>query len=175
MSHQQNVPPPPPPPPQGGGGGRPRQPRHVAQNNSSSISIETRTIELATDGNGEVVDITPDVSRLLASTGFTAGTIHLFCVGSTAALTTIEFENGLKEDLPAIMEKLIPASGDYSHNATWGDGNGHSHLRASIMGPSLSIPFIGGRLMTGTWQQIVFVDWDNRARRREVIAQFIGE
>jgi secondary thiamine-phosphate synthase enzyme len=121
-----------------------------------------------------MVDLTPDVSRLLGNIQFKEGQVTVFVPGSTASITTIEFEPGLKQDFPNAMEKLAPRGAEYEHDNTWHDGNGHSHVRASMVGPSVTIPFHKGRLMLGTWQQIVLVDWDNRARRREVIFQFIG-
>jgi len=130
---------------------------------------------VATEGGGHMIDLTPDVSRILASSGISEGQVTIFNPGSTASVTTIEFEPGLKRDFPEAMEKVAPSSGNYEHDNTWHDGNGHSHVRASLVGPSLVVPFMQGRLMLGTWQQIVLVDWDNRSRRREVIFQFMGK
>ena len=166
---------PPPPPPPGGGGVPPGRGRVPRQPSSQGLKMVTMTLPVATEGNGHMVDITPDLSRLLKSAGMSEGNVTIFVPGSTASLTTIEFEPGLKQDFPTAMERIAPASAEYRHDQTWHDGNGHSHVRASLVGPSLVIPFGQGRLLTGTWQQAVLVDWDNRARRRELILQFIGE
>ena len=166
---------PPPPPPPGGGGIPPgigRVPRHSG---NSGLKLVTLNLPVGTEGNGHMVDISADVSRLLKSTGMTEGNVTIFVPGSTASITTIEYEPGLQKDLPEAMERLAPQEGEYQHDKTWHDGNGHSHVRASVVGPSMVVPFAQGHLLTGTWQQIVLVDWDNRARRREVILQFIGE
>lgn len=165
--------PPPPPPPGGGGMGHPGGP--TARRGGGGVHVVTQSLPVGTEGHGHMVDLTTDVSRLLKSVGMQAGNVTIFVPGSTASITTIEFEPGLKQDLPAAMEKLAPEEGTYEHDKTWHDGNGHSHVRASVVGPSLTVPFSQGRLLTGTWQQIVLVDWDNRSRRREVILQFIGE
>jgi len=144
---------------------------------SDQVTIETRILEIATNGNGDMLDITPDVTRLLGSVGMIEGNVTIFCPGSTAAISTIEFEPGLKKDMPTAMERIAPSNPEepYLHDETWHDGNGHSHVRATIMGPSLCVPFFQSRIQTGTWQQIVVFDWDNRSRRREVILQFIGK
>ncbi|MBS1261858.1 MAG: hypothetical protein MAG453_01193 [Calditrichaeota bacterium] len=156
-----------PPPPPGA------VPPGTAQ--GDGLKIATRTLPVGTDGNGHMIDLSADASRLLKSVGMSEGQVTLFVPGSTAAVTTIEFEQGLKQDLPAAMERVAPVDETYRHNEAWHDGNGHSHVRASLMGPSLVVPFTGGRLMLGTWQQIVLCDWDNRPRNREVILQFIGK
>lgn len=140
-----------------------------------NLKIVTQSLDLATQGGGQMVDLTADVSRLLTSSGLQEGQVTVFVPGSTASVTTIEFEPGLKKDFPKAMELIAPSDAEYEHDNTWHDGNGHSHVRASLIGPSLVVPFQGGRLLLGTWQQIVLVDWDNRARRREVIFQFIGQ
>ncbi len=122
-----------------------------------------------------MIDLTPDASRLLASAGLQEGQVTIFVPGSTASVTTIEFEPGLKKDFPRALEHVAPEADSYEHDNTWHDGNGHSHVRAALVGPALVVPFQKGRLLLGTWQQIVLVDWDNRARRREVVFQFIGQ
>lgn len=168
---------PPPPPGEGGGGlvpGMPGTPG-ASGGGSGNLSIVTQTIQVTTDGHGHMVDLSSDVSRLLRSSGMREGQVTVFVPGSTASITTIEFEPGLKEDFPGAMEKIAPADAEYEHDNTWHDGNGHSHVRASLVGPSLTVPFSQGRLMTGQWQQIVLVDWDNRARTRDVVLQYIGE
>ncbi len=139
------------------------------------MRIKTEFISLSTNGRTEMTDITDAVAELLARNGFTEGNVTLFVPGSTGALTTIEYEPGLLRDYPEFFEKIIPSNVSYHHDETWHDGNGHSHLRASLQGPSLTVPFAQGKLLLGTWQQIIFVDFDNRARNRKIVAQFIGE
>ena len=140
------------------------------------MPVETNRIQVPTRGFCDVVDITGKVEAALAALeAMTEGMVTLFVPGSTAGLTTIEYESGCIEDLKAAFETLIPQDSHYAHNTRWGDGNGFSHIRAALLGPSLHIPFAQKQLMTGTWQQIVLVDFDNRPRRREVILQFLGE
>ncbi len=162
------------PPGPDGGQVPPPIPGMPTQHTGQQIKIETRTVPLTTSGNGEMLDITPDASRLLNSVGMVEGQVTMFVPGSTASLTTIEYEPGLKQDFPAAFERIMPRDIPYEHDKMWHDGNGHSHVRASTVGPSLVVPFSGGRLMLGTWQQIVLVDWDNKHRTREVIMQFWG-
>lgn len=138
------------------------------------MPVVTKTIKLSTKGNAEVVDITPDVSDHLSGSKLTDGIVTVSVIGSTGALTTCEFESGLVKDIKEIFDQLIPA-GHYNHDQAWGDGNGHSHLRSSLIGPSVTIPFKKGSLILGTWQQIIFIDFDNRARQREIVCQFLGE
>ena len=149
----------------------PAPPSHSGGN----VKVVTQTLELATQGGGQMVDLTPDASRLLGKTGMQEGQVTIFVPGSTASVTTIEFEPGLKKDFPEALEHVAPSDAEYEHDSTWHDGNGHSHVRASLVGPSLVVPFMNGRLLLGTWQQIVLVDWDNRARRREIVFQYIGQ
>jgi secondary thiamine-phosphate synthase enzyme len=137
--------------------------------------IVTRTISLSCKGHCDIHDITDQVANLVASSGANNGTVTVFVPGSTGGLTTIEYEPGLLSDLPELMEKLVPSDKDYKHDQTWHDGNGFSHLRAAIVGPDLSVPFVGGKLTLGTWQQIVFLDFDNRQRHRELVVQISGE
>jgi secondary thiamine-phosphate synthase enzyme len=137
--------------------------------------VEHTQIELATRGNTDVIDITSAVETIVDKSEITGGLINLFVPGSTGALTTIEYEDALVRDLQQSVDELIPKDRNWAHNATWGDGNGHSHLRASIFGPSLSLPVVNNRLMRGTWQQVVFVDFDNRARQRKIIVTLVGE
>lgn len=139
------------------------------------MTVVTERIKLKSRGNAEVLDVTPEVSGILESSGMEEGLLTVFVPGSTAAVTTIEFESGLVSDLQRAFDGVAPENIPYAHNARWGDGNGHSHVRAALLGPSLSIPFSRGRLILGTWQQIVLVDFDNRARRREVVVQVMGE
>jgi secondary thiamine-phosphate synthase enzyme len=139
------------------------------------MPVKTKTLTFQTKGNDDMVDITPNVQDALSSSGLSEGIVTVFVPGSTASVTTIEYEPGLLRDFPGAMEKLAPKGAHYDHDARWGDGNGHSHVRASTIGPGLVVPFENGRLMLGTWQQIVFIDFDNRPRARNVIVQAIGE
>jgi secondary thiamine-phosphate synthase enzyme len=139
------------------------------------MKILTKELKLSTNGRAEMIDITDDVQAMLTKNGFREGNVTLFVPGSTGALTTIEYEPGLLRDYPEFFEKIIPSNVSYHHDNTWHDGNGHSHLRASLQGPSLVVPFAEGRLLLGTWQQIIFVDFDNRPRTRRIVVQFIGE
>ena len=135
----------------------------------------TETISISTKGFGDIIDITPRVISCMKKAGIAEGLVTLFCPGSTGALTTIEYEPGVLRDLQEALEKIAPSDVEYHHDARWGDGNGFSHVRAALMKPSLSIPLVAGRLTLGTWQQIVFIDFDNRARKRDIIVQIIGE
>jgi secondary thiamine-phosphate synthase enzyme len=137
--------------------------------------IDNRHIRFQTRGNGHVVDITREVSAEIASSNLKNGIVTLFTPSSTSALTTIEYESGAVFDLQQLFERIAPSDIDYRHNLRWGDGNGHAHVRHALLGPSLTIPFVDGRLTLGTWQQIVFVDFDNRARSRSVVVQVMGE
>jgi secondary thiamine-phosphate synthase enzyme len=139
------------------------------------MSVQTFPIRFSSKGHTEVRDITSAVQEVVARSGLKAGTATVFCPSSTSALTTIEFEPGCVSDLQRMFEELLPSSREYAHNATWDDGNGHSHLRAALLGPSLTVPFTGGRLTLGTWQQIIHVDFDIRPRNRELIVQVTGE
>ncbi len=135
---------------------------------SDSLSFSTR-------GFSDMKDLTGEVSKKLSDTGLQNGIVNLFVSGSTGGLTTIEYESGLVEDFSEFMEKIIPSNVTYHHDDRWGDGNGFSHVRASLLGPSLTVPFSSGALSVGTWQQIVFLDFDNRSRSRTIHLQFIGE
>jgi secondary thiamine-phosphate synthase enzyme len=128
-----------------------------------------------TTGHGHLQDITRDVVRLVQNSGITTGTVHVFNVGSTGAVGTIEFEPGLQEDLPAILDRLMPPSRSYGHERAWGDGNGHSHLQATTLGPSISVPVADGAPVLGTWQQIFHLECDIKPRRREIVVTVIGE
>ena len=139
------------------------------------MSVITKYLELATHGNAETVNITPRLFEALEDTELKNGVLTVFVPGATGALTTVEFEPGLIQDLKELWEQIIPSSKTYNHNRAWGDGNGHSHIRASLLGPSLSIPFSTGEFTLGTWQQVVFIDFDNRSRSRKLVLQFIGE
>jgi len=138
--------------------------------------IKTEQIHVKTKGNSQVIDITGQVGEAVAGCGLTAGVVTLFHVGSTGGLTTTEYEPGLvNHDLKAAFERIAPEDAQYEHEKTWDDDNGHSHVRASLLGPSLSVPFVDGRLTLGTWQQIILVDFDTRARARTVVCQILGE
>jgi secondary thiamine-phosphate synthase enzyme len=137
--------------------------------------VVTEKISLESKGHGDIIDITPEVQQRLAETDISDGTVTLFISGSTAGITTIEFEPGLISDFKKMWERTVPQDLTYEHNRAWGDGNGHSHVRASLLGASLVIPFSDRRLTLGTWQQIVVVDFDNRARSRQIVVQIMGE
>jgi secondary thiamine-phosphate synthase enzyme len=139
------------------------------------MTVITKEIETDTRGNNEILDLTPLVEKALAAIAIKDGSVTVFVPGSTAGVTTIEFESGAVKDLKEAFERLIPKNMDYAHNRRWGDGNGFSHVRAALCKASLTIPFSDRRLLLGTWQQIVLVDFDNRTRRRRVILQFLGE
>lgn len=134
-----------------------------------------KTISLDTKGFSDIIDITSGVISMVKQSSINNGLITLFCPGSTGALTTIEYEDGVLQDLKDALERIAPSTILYQHDARWGDGNGFSHVRAALMKPSLSIPLVGRRLTLGTWQQIVFIDFDNRGRHREIIVQIMGE
>jgi secondary thiamine-phosphate synthase enzyme len=139
------------------------------------MTVITGTIERRTAGFNDIQDITVDVADLIRESGISAGTATVFVAGSTGGVTTIEYEPGLVKDLPEAMEKIAPQGKTYHHDAAWGDGNGFSHVRAAMVGPSLAVPFRDGELTLGTWQQIVLLDFDNKARSRKVIVQIMGE
>lgn len=132
-----------------------------------------KTISVELDGFGDMTDITREVEKFVAESGVEEGAVLVFNVGSTGAVTTIEYEPGLKRDFPSIMEKIAPYGEDYEHHKTWGDDNGSSHVKAAIVGPSVLIPFRNGKLLTGRWQQIVVVNFDTRRRKREIILQIL--
>jgi secondary thiamine-phosphate synthase enzyme len=139
------------------------------------MTVVTRDITFQTRGNCDVMDITSQVTREVEQSGVSNGTVTLFISGSTAGVTTIEYEPRLVSDFRNMWDRVIPQNIPYEHNKTWGDGNGHSHVRASMLGASLAIPFVNKRLTLGTWQQIVFVDFDNRSRSRKMVLQIMGE
>lgn len=139
------------------------------------MTVITSSIQLDSRGNADILDITDMVQAVLNQSALNSGILTVFSPSSTSALTTIEYESGALSDLRRLMDEIIPANQHYDHNARWGDGNGHSHVRAALLGPSLTVPFVRGHLTLGTWQQIIFIDFDNRTRRRELIVQIIGE
>ena len=139
------------------------------------MTVTSSSIQLSTRGDSDIHDITGNVAKQVSQSGLKNGTVTIFCPSSTSALTTIEYENGALNDLKRLFNEITPQNREYAHNARWGDGNGHSHVRAALLGPSLTIPFVNGSLTLGTWQQIIYVDFDNRPRKRELILQMIGE
>ncbi len=139
------------------------------------MKVITDTIDISTEGFNDIKDITPEVKRKVKEASLREGIVTLFVPGSTGAITTIEFEPNLCRDMKEILEKLIPSSISYHHEKTWGDDNGFSHIRASLIGPSLTVPLSNGSLTLGTWQQIVFIDFDTHPRRRRIIIKIIGE
>ena len=132
-------------------------------------------LTVSTRGHGDMHDLTEQVAAAVARSKVRAGVVHVFNVGSTAAVGVIEFEPGLRKDLPAVLDRLMPPSRDYGHEQTWHDGNGHSHLQATLLGQSLTVPVGGGKLLLGTWQQVFHLECDIRARRREVVVTVLGE
>jgi secondary thiamine-phosphate synthase enzyme len=132
-------------------------------------------VELSTKGFGDTQDITVAVTKIQKKSGVQSGLVTVFCQGSTGTITTIEFESGVIQDLKIALEKITPSDIPYQHDKAWGDGNGFSHVRAALMKPSLTIPVVDGKMSLGTWQQIVFIDFDNRPRKRKVIVQVIGQ
>jgi secondary thiamine-phosphate synthase enzyme len=138
------------------------------------LKISNSSISFKTSGNTDIIDITGHVARKVAETGLTEGQVLIFVPGSTAAVTAIEYESGVIQDFKEAMERFAPAGIPYRHDAKWGDGNGYAHVRASLLGPSLTVPLIGSRLALGTWQQIVLVDFDNKPRDRNVLITVSG-
>ncbi|MBE2201808.1 MAG: YjbQ family protein [Anaerolinea sp.] len=138
------------------------------------MNVQTDTLQLQTSGHADIHDITMAVARAVTQSGLHSGIVIIFCPSSTSAVTTLEFEPGCVQDLQRLFDEIVAPNRPYAHNARWGDGNGHSHARAALLGASLTVPFVAQRLTLGTWQQIVYVDFDNRARRRELILQIIG-
>lgn len=137
--------------------------------------IQTTKIRFETQGHSDVIDLTRRLAQEVADSGITSGTVTVFVSGSTAGLTTIEYEPGLVSDLKEAFERLFPEALVYRHNEAWGDDNGHSHVRASMLGPSLTVPFHNKALTLGTWQQVILVDFDVRPRSREIVVQLAGE
>jgi len=139
------------------------------------MAVRTYEFELGTKGFADIIDVTDKVSALLKKSGLSDGLATVFVPGSTAGVTTVEFESGLVKDLKEAFERVAPSGITYAHDARWGDGNGFSHVRSSLLKTSLTIPFSDGSLILGTWQQIIVVDFDNRSRRRRVVVQLVGE
>ena len=139
------------------------------------MSVQSRSIQLSTRGNTDFQDITEHVSQAISQSGLKNGIVTIFCPSSTSAVTSIEYESGCLSDLRRLFDEIAQPDRSYAHDAAWGDGNGHSHLRAALLKASLTVPFINGKMTLGTWQQIIHVDFDIRPRRRELIVQVIGE
>ena len=137
--------------------------------------VITKTAQIETRGENDVINITGQTSKALEESKLQDGIVTVFISGSTAAITTIEYEPGLKQDFPRMLSRIVPKNIEYQHDNTWHDGNGHSHIKASLIGPSMTIPFKDGNLMLGTWQQIVLLETDTRPRQRKIILQIIGE
>jgi secondary thiamine-phosphate synthase enzyme len=142
---------------------------------AQDMTVITKNIQIKSKSENDIIDITDQVSKIVKESKVENGAVIVFVVGSTAAITTIEYEPGLQKDFPEMLSRLVPKEIEYAHDNTWHDGNGHSHVRASLIGPSLAIPIIEGRLMLGAWQQIVLVEMDTRPRERKIILQVLGE
>jgi len=139
------------------------------------MTVHRTTIERPTTAATDILDVTGDVVAVVAEGGVSEGTVTVFTPGATAGVTTIEYESGCLGDLRRALDLIAPSDGDYAHNLRWGDGNGYSHVRAALLGPSLTVPVVGGEPLLGTWQQIVVCDFDNRPRRRKIVVQVMGE
>ncbi len=137
--------------------------------------VHQQQFTIQTDGHGHMHDVTGSVDEIVGSSGIKTGVAQVFAVGSTSAVSVVEFEPGLVRDVPEMLDRLIPPSREYGHEQAWHDGNGHSHLQATLMGPSLAVPVTDGKLMLGTWQQIFHLDCDVRRRQRTVVVTVIGE
>lgn len=137
--------------------------------------VITDELQLQTEGHCDILDITPGVSDAVRESELQNGTVTVFCPGSTGGLSTIEYESGALHDLEQVLDDIAPPGRDYRHHLRWGDDNGHSHVRSAMIGPSLTIPFVDGDLTLGTWQQIVFLDFDTRPRSRTLVLQIMGE
>jgi secondary thiamine-phosphate synthase enzyme len=140
----------------------------------TEMTVNTGYIQVSTQGNRDVIDLTPDIRDTVNQNGVRDGIVTVFAPGSTAGITAIEFEPGLKKDIELFLEKLIPYRGKYHHHDTWHDDNGSSHLQAAMLGPSLTVPVINGELSLGTWQQVVLIDCDTRPRKRSIVVQMIS-
>jgi secondary thiamine-phosphate synthase enzyme len=141
----------------------------------NNMSVVTKSFSVKTRGDADIIDISDQVSMSLSESKLKNGILTVFVPGSTAGITTTEFEPGLLKDLPMFFEKIVPKNGHYHHDLTWGDGNGYSHLRAALVKSFFTVPFVNGKIILGTWQQIILIDFDNRHRNREIVVQIIGE
>ena len=139
------------------------------------MTVNTDTISCQTEGDGDTIDLTCDLARSIEASGLRNGVATLFIGGSTAGITTIEFESGVIDDIKEVLETLAPSGRDWRHHQRWEDHNGHSHIRSALVGPSLSVPFVNGKLVLGMWQQVVLLDFDECPRSREVVVQLLGE
>ena len=139
------------------------------------MTTEITELQFESKKEGDIVNLTEEVAEAVEKSGIRSGIVTVFVPGSTGSVTTTEFEPGAFTDLPAALQRIAPREAEYAHHLTWGDDNGRSHVRASILGPSLTVPFTDGRLLLGTWQQIVFIELDTRPRRRRVVVQMLGE
>jgi len=139
------------------------------------MKVITKSLKIKTRGNTDILDITSEVQRIIKNSKLSQGQVTIFVPGSTAGITTIEYEPGLLKDLPQAFERIAPQDIEYAHHLTWGDHNGSAHVRAALLGASKTFPFTQGELILGTWQQIVLVDFDERPRNREIVVQMIGE
>jgi len=139
------------------------------------MKVISKEIKLSTQGNSQTIDITDQVAEKIKDCSVQSGIVHVFVPGSTAGITTIEYESGVVRDLHDAIERSVPENMDYFHDQRWHDGNGHSHVRAAIIGPGLTVPFSNQTMILGTWQQIVVLDFDNRPRNRKIILQILGE
>ena len=148
---------------------------HIFKNQGVKMPVSIKRFNLETKGHTQIIDITKQVKKQIIDSSLSSGTAVVFIPGSTAGITSIEYESGVIQDLASAIERLAPKSIHYDHDARWGDGNGYAHVRAAMIGSSFTIPFNSNQLMLGTWQQIVLIDFDNRPRTREVIVQLIGE
>ena len=139
------------------------------------MAVETKSIKVQTSGNGDTLDITSDVQNQITNCDLISGIVTIFTPSATSGITTLEFESGCVEDLQRVFNEILPPDREYAHNKRWGDGNGHSHARAALLKPSLTIPFVDKNLTLGTWQQIILVDFDTRQRQRKLVIQILGE
>ena len=139
------------------------------------MTVVSKSIQIRSKGENDMIDLTDQISEFIGDSGISNGIVTIFVSGSTGSITTIEFEPGLIKDFPEMLSRIAPKNLDYGHEQMWHDGNGHSHVKASLMGPSLTVPFSNGELLLGTWQQIVFLELDTRARTRNLVLQIIGE
>ncbi len=139
------------------------------------MTIKTERIRVSTRANTDIVDLTPQIAKIVHQSGMPDGQVTVFVPGATAGISTVEYEPGLLKDIPECLENLAPSNATYLHDMTWHDGNGHSHVRATLIGPSLTVPFENRTLTLGTWQQIILIDCDVPPRQREIVVQLIGE
>ncbi len=138
------------------------------------MEIATSRLQVHSEGENDIIDLTPQLAERVVKSGLKEGFVNVFVSGSTGAVTTIEYEDGLRRDFPAMLERVAPKNIGYDHEKRWHDGNGHSHVKASLIGPSLTVPFQDSRLLLGTWQQVVFIELDVHSRKREIVFQIIG-